>query len=467
MIELDFLNTMRKFKMDSLLTDIGTVIVGYSGGADSSCLLHLLNAWCEKNGVKIAAAHINHMIRGDEADRDEEFCRAEADRLGVPIYSTRVDVPELSRKWGVGTEEAARRVRYDFFNEVSKSLTGRPSGAIIATAHSSSDNLETVLMDIMRGAGLRGMCGIRPIRDGRIIRPLIADSGEDIRAWCDEREIPYVNDSTNDADDCTRNVIRHRIVPAMRTLCQSPERSAARMTNLLREDEEYISSAAREYVGGRTQIERETLANLPDAVASRVLIGLHGNAVIGDSSPTEGQIATVLRLVREKCGRSEAPLSGGVRAVIDRDVVSLTHANGDAPTAADGEFVFEYKGGCAEFENELYSLIFSDTPIAEPDEKTGEKQNIYKLSIQRSFACGKMNGSIRIRYKIDGDKYVFCGHTHKLKKLFTDAKLTEREKRLTPVLCDDDGIFWVAGFGTRDGAAAFEGERIYLLCRKK
>ena len=464
MTELHFSQTLGKLKMDSLLRGYGTVIVGYSGGADSSCLLHLLNGWCRENGVAIAAAHVNHMIRGNEADRDEDFCRKTAEKLGVPFYSVKIDVPAISRADGIGLEEAARNARYAFFEELSEKLTGSGNGAAIATAHNASDNLETVIMNMLRGTGLHGMAGITPIRGGRVIRPLIADSGENIRLWCRENGVEYVFDSTNAGTDCTRNIIRNRIVPVMREIAASPEDAVTRMTSLMRSDDAYFDSLASSYACKGTRISRETLNGLAPSAASRVLIRLYANARQSDSSLTEAQVSEIIRLAGEKSGHSEVSLAGGLRAVIERDFVSV-EGETDVP-CDEPEFVFEYCGGDAVFENGLYRLTFSEKPFGKEENKT-KKENIYKLSTLRSFDSAKIKGHIKIRYRKDGDSYVFCGHTHKLKKLFTDAKLTEREKKLTPLLTDDGGIFWAAGFGTRDGVK-LEGENgIYLKCEKK
>ena len=463
MTKIRFRETVKKLKMDLLLREYGTVIVGYSGGADSSCLLFFMHDWCEENGVRLAAAHVNHMIRGEEANRDEDFCRKTAERLGVEFFSRRVDVPAIARESGRGLEETARDERYKFFDELSEKLTGAVCGAVIATAHNASDNVESVLMNMMRGSGLHGMCGISPVRDGRIIRPLIEDSGDDIRMWCAENGIDYVTDSTNCEDDCTRNVIRHRIVPVMRELCSSPETSVARMTALLRTDDEFLDRLSEEYAADRTQVSREVLVSLDPSVASRTLIKLYNNAKSGDSCVTDAQIGAILRLAREKSGHSEISLSGALCAVIERDSVAIVPKKNSSEIEQD--FVFEYTDGTKVFDNGLYRLTFSDEPI-DIFQKNKKTENIYKLSTLRSFDSAKIKGKLKIRYKTDGDAYVFCGHTHKLKKLFTDAKLTEREKKLTPVVVDDDGIVWVAGFGTREDAKLVSGRGIHVLCEK-
>ena len=159
-----------------------------------------------------------------------------------------------------------------------------------------------------------------------------------MKKWCDENGVGYVIDSTNAEADCMRNAVRHKIVPVMRELCASPEESATRMTSLLRTDDAFLDRTARSYATDRTDIGRETLMSLDDAVASRVLIMLYDNAKTTDSTVSETQIYRILHLVREKSGHSEVSLAGGMRAVIERDSVSVVPCPPDAEKCGDALF---------------------------------------------------------------------------------------------------------------------------------
>lgn len=465
MTELRFSYTLEKLNIADLLREKKKVIVGFSGGADSSCLLVLMSRWCKENGVKIYAAHVNHMIRGNEADRDEQFCRERAKKLGIPIYVKKADVPAVARERGVGLEEAARDVRYEFFSEISTELTGKADGAIIATAHNASDNLETVLMNLMRGTGLHGMSGIQPIRDGRIIRPLIYDSGENIREWCRENGVDFVLDSTNAETDCTRNILRNKVVPIFKEMFPSPEESVARMTELLRADDSYLTGLAFDIVGNQSGVDRKTLVSLDKAVSSRVLIMLYDKVSSENGTLSKDHIEKILSIAEEKSGYSSLSLPGNVTAHIDRDKVYLTE-NCIPGKRSENSTVFEYTGGEATFENEIYKIIFSDIPLNVEDITSG-KENIYNLSILREFDCDKIKKKVYLKYKTDGDSYVFGGHTHKVKKLFTDRKLSFVEKRLTPLVCDGNGILWIPGYRTRDGIREEGHKKIYILALKK
>ena len=238
----NFLKAVSDFDLKKHLC--GGVIIGLSGGADSVVLLLLLLKYREEHSFPLKAIHINHKIRGDEAKRDQDFAEKLCSQLCVDFEFYEIDVPTLAREKGMGMEEAARNARYQKFSELTD------SGSLystIAVAHNATDNLETVIFNMMRGAGLAGMCGIRPVR-GNIIRPLIYSSKELIRNALFSAQIEFVVDSTNLSSDYTRNYIRNEIVPKLSKLSENPERMCTRMTSNLREDEEFLSSYAKEFM---------------------------------------------------------------------------------------------------------------------------------------------------------------------------------------------------------------------------
>ena len=180
-----------------LLAPGAAVIAAVSGGADSMALLFLLEEIREEFSLKLSAAHIHHGLRGAEADRDEALVRDTCKRLQIPLSTLHADVALEAERTGEGIEECGRRVRYAYLESLDEH-------ALIATAHTLDDQLETFLMHFARGAGLHGLCGI-PAKRGRIIRPLIDCTREEIEAYCAQRQIPYVIDSTNLSHDYVRN----------------------------------------------------------------------------------------------------------------------------------------------------------------------------------------------------------------------------------------------------------------------
>lgn len=230
-------------KVKMALSDYGMtahgddIVVAFSGGADSVSLLHALHSLSGELGVSVSACHVNHGLRGAEADSDMRFCEEMCRRLGVELAVLRTDVSAVKRKHE-SIEEAARRVRYDFFAEVS-------AGKKLATAHNCNDSAETVLLNMMRGTGLKGLCGIPPVR-GNIIRPLIYCTRQEVEEYCAENGLEYVTDKTNLSDDYTRNKVRHTILPEMLKINSGFLETVTRMERSLREDSEFLEGMAQQ-----------------------------------------------------------------------------------------------------------------------------------------------------------------------------------------------------------------------------
>lgn len=238
MITSTFINSIRSAIADHKMLCAGdSVVCALSGGADSVSLLHALCALREELAISVSACHVNHGLRGEESDGDMRFCKSLCERLGVELYLLQTDVREFQQKHE-SIEETARKVRYDFFAEVS-------DGKKLATAHNLNDSAETVLLNMMRGTGLKGLCGIPPVR-GNIIRPLIYCSREEVERYCTENALDFVTDKTNLSDDYTRNKVRHIILPEMLKINESFLDTSARMQKNLREDSELLEAMAQE-----------------------------------------------------------------------------------------------------------------------------------------------------------------------------------------------------------------------------
>lgn len=230
-------NTAEKYNM---IKSGDTVVCGLSGGADSVCLLLSLNQLSAEMNFALEAIHINHCLRGEESDRDQQFCHDLCKRLNIPFNAVSCDVKGYSEKNGLSCEEAARELRYGIFREYSM-------GKLLATAHNADDNLETMLLNLIRGTGLKGIAGIPPVRDN-IIRPLIAVSRLEIEEYLQKCGQDFVTDSTNLTDDYTRNKIRHNIIPLMKELNGSLTETNVRTAEVLRSENQFIAEAVGEAV---------------------------------------------------------------------------------------------------------------------------------------------------------------------------------------------------------------------------
>ena len=217
-------NTVEKYHMANTEE---SVLCCLSGGADSVALLLCLH----EIFPQVRACHINHQLRGEESLRDECYCVEICQKLGVPIEVRRVDAKEYAQKLGKSVEEGARILRYQIFEEMGCDK--------IATAHSLSDCIETAIFNFARGTGITGLASIPPVR-GKIIRPLIECSRAEIEAFLSQRGVDWVTDSTNLTDDYTRNRIRHNIVPQLRQINPSLEKTMKLLG--IRELKEYLNA---------------------------------------------------------------------------------------------------------------------------------------------------------------------------------------------------------------------------------
>ncbi len=425
-LERNFKKALSEYHM---LSGRSSVLVGFSGGADSTLLLTLLS---ELPGIKVYAAHLNHMIRGEEADRDERFCRSFCERMNVPIFVEKKDIPGLSAENGAGLEETARNERYSFFNRVSQ----KNRIDCIATAHNSSDNAETVLFNLIRGSGTNGLCGIPPIRDN-IIRPLILCSKEEILSECEKRGIEYVYDSTNADTDYTRNFIRHKIIPSIKELNPSFEKTVSETADLFRTDKAYFSALTEKF---SLSSGRAVIASLDNAPAGRVLLKEFRTAGL---SPGYGHIRSAINLIRSDTARFSLSMPGGT-FLCDRNELFCEREKKEAEPLKETNLT----AGINILSED--AAVFLCDNFADFSKDINKLKNIYKLSIHTSIDSAKINDVICARSRRTDDSYTFGGMTRNVKKLLQSRKLTMKERQNLPVFALKNQIIWIPGFPAGD-----------------
>ena len=251
-----------------MLADCKSVTVAVSGGADSVALLHSLKMLEKELDIGLSACHVNHNLRGEESDGDEAYVKSLCSELDIPLRVFSVDVTGSTAKHQ-STEERARELRYEAFAKMSDEL-----GSRVATAHNACDNTETVLLNLLRGTGLKGLCGIPPVRD-YLIRPLLLCTRDEIEGYCGENGLKYVTDSTNASTAYTRNKIRLELMPRLLEINPSLHEGVGRMTFTLGEDsrflEEMAANALEEARNGEGVYLCEKLNALPEPILHRVI----------------------------------------------------------------------------------------------------------------------------------------------------------------------------------------------------
>lgn len=419
-------------KQYSLFGGTKLITVACSGGADSMALLHALQSIAEEYGFTVKAAHFNHLIRGEEADRDEAFVRNYCSRCGIEFVAGRSNVPEYAAENNLSVELAARKLRYEFLLKVS-------NGGVVATAHHAGDNLETMLFNLVRGTALAGLCGIPPKRD-IYIRPLILCSREEIEKYCNENGIEYVTDSTNLSDEYSRNRLRHHVVPELKAVRSSVETAAARTAQSLTEDEEFLSQISLQEYEKRFDKGALIIAGfdkLPRAVAKRVL-KKYWYDKLGEN-PDFLHITEIY----------ECCINGG-KCSLPCDMFAVSK-NGKL---------------CIESSEEKVSTRFSVEISEESADLLKKNRKIHNLLLKNSIDCDKIIGKLVLRTREEGDRVLIKGRggTKTLKKLYNEYKIPLYERENLPILADENGIVWIAKIGVAERCAVNEKtQRIYKV----
>ena len=272
---MDIIEKVERLVSAALLYEIGItdnshVVIGLSGGADSVCLLDVLMALSYEHKFAVSAVHVNHQIRGQEADADEEFVKRMCEKNGIPCEVLRYNCEELAKETRISTEEMGRKLRYGAFYKVAEKVRSEKdvSEVFIATAHNLNDQAETVLMRIIRGTGVEGLSGIhylRSVEGNKIIRPLLDVKRDDIELYCAARGLEYVSDSTNFEPIYTRNKIRLNVIPMLEEINLNVTDALARLAQIAREDRDYFASmtdavfAEAAFMNGSILFNREIL----------------------------------------------------------------------------------------------------------------------------------------------------------------------------------------------------------------
>lgn len=397
-------NTVNKFNM---LNYGDKVLVGCSGGADSMLLLDYLLSVKEKYGIEVEVAHVEHGIRSQESIDDAEFVKNYCKDRFIPFHFLAIDAVNESKKQGMGVEEYSRNRRYEFFNSIECDK--------IATAHNRNDNIETVLFRIARGTGLKGACGIPPVR-GKIIRPLIEMSSQDIRELCLSRNIYHRVDSTNSDINYSRNFIRKKIVPLMNDVNSDFEQNMALFISSINEDNDFITSYTDEvyaYVHCDGKLNLDKLNKYPISVKKRIVIKYFNCFGV---TLDRVHLDSILELCNNN---SRQQISGNIYAVSNGNY--LRYVNYDD---IDSEKKFTFV-----------------TEILKKSEFNNKNVDFY-------CDYDKIIGSVSVRSRCEGDKITPYKRncTKSLKKLFNELKIPEESRCGVGVVVDENGVIGIIGY---------------------
>ena len=438
-------NYVKQYKM---LVPGDIVVAGVSGGADSLCLLFMLEEIAEEMPLQIAVVHVNHGIR-EEAGEDAAYVEKICKELNVPFFLKEADVEAIAKRQGISTEEAGRNVRYEAFLEVLTQLRGaelltKGARGKIAVAHTANDRAETMLFHLFRGTGLTGLSGIKPVRD-RIIRPLLCLNREEIERYLEKKEIAFCIDRTNNEDTYTRNKIRHHILPyAEKNICTGTISHMNKTAEMLLETEEFLrEQTARIYSGIAEEKENGIYISVkdflehPKLLQKRILLLCMEKLAAGRRDIGLVHIEDTLSLfVKEGNKEQILPYGIAARREFDKVFIGTDRRNSaemhieERKISIPGEIEIE---GTGVFE---FCVFEYDKSKIIP-EKTYTKWLDYD----------KIEQSLVLRTRQTGDYLTINEELSKktLKKYFIEEKIPKSERENLYVLAEGSHIVWVPG----------------------
>lgn len=404
-------------KQNNMLEPGDQVIVALSGGADSVSLLLALYELKDSLNISMSAIHVNHCLRGKESDSDERFCTELCSRLNIHLIKKSFDVMEYARRNRLSTELAARNIRYDFFKENS-------NGKKIATAHTANDNAETVILNLIRGTGIKGISGIPPVRNN-IIRPLINTTRAAIEEYLKSKDQDYVTDKTNLSDDYTRNRIRHNVIPVLEQINSSLFNTISSDSDNFRLDDSFIrceSEKAYSICHKKANI-MTGLQNYHKAIRHRCISSFLNDNNIEVNHKRIEQIDTILT------DTGKINLRDNIYVISSGNVLTISTIDPSTP--------------------EHVCCILSESVSVFLDKKITVRHTDYLPQGEKIiFDADKINGKLIARNRLPGDKIKLKGNdfTSSVKKLFNkNIPLSERDNIC--FICDDTGPLYIEKTG--------------------
>lgn len=420
---------------NSMISPGDSVVAGISGGADSVCLLLVLSGLRADFSLDITAVHVNHGLRGKEADGDQRFVEELCGSLGISCIIFRKDVKETALSEGLSEEEAGRKIRYQCFSETMKRINGNK----IAVAHHKDDSAETILFHLFRGSGFKGLSGIQGVRDP-VIRPLLCCRRAEIEEYLNNQGIVWRTDSTNSKNEYTRNKIRNQLLPYVtENINKQAVEHILQAGELFKEAEEYFSGIAADFSGKHLRAEEkrvtlplDPLKELNPIIRRYVVRDCYGLLAGGLKDFTAGHGVQILGLMEKETGR-QIHLPGGI-------LVSRCYK----------ELVFEKPELGEEEENTPPACIFRRFLRKKESE-------IPKNRYTKWFDYVKIQDTLKVRTREKGDYILLPGGGRKsVKSYMIDQKIPRFMRGRIWLLADGHHILWIIGYRISEGCKITE-----------
>jgi len=483
----------RKFCIQHALLSCQAVIVGVSGGADSMCLLDILyslSSWAvsDESGrqedfqpfPRLAAAHINHGLRGEDADHDEDLVRKYCLERGIPFFSKNVDITSVAKERRISLEQAGRDERYAFFEETSRKFREGSGHVFTAVAHHREDQAETILMNLFRGTGPDGLCGMKP-RNQNIIRPLLFASKDEILSYLKKKDILFAEDMTNFDNDYTRNCWRNQILPLIADVSRKdPVQPLLAFSELAGTDKEYFDDKVfrifekNAYRGGSGAygIPCEVFRKEHRAISSRLVRFLYGMRFASVTDLTNAHVAAVLSLAAENSNGRSISLAHGKAAYLAEGMLFIDELSDiEHPVA----HIWNVKNGrilLSEDETTGEALLAFDDIV--PGRVVAISKTSFDVEIilvenqeqvvynSRTWYCPSvvLRGAV-IRTKKQGDWFSRAGSNcgKPLRRFLTDRKIPSFVRDRMILTASESQVLWIPGVSFSAGFVDEASER--------
>jgi tRNA(Ile)-lysidine synthase len=469
----------------SLISRKELVVVGVSGGADSVCLLHVLAKWQKRLGIKLHIAHLNHQLRGAESEADAEYVSNLAGSLGIPSTIDRQDVAAYRVQRNCSIEEAARELRYAFFAQLAKEVGAHR----IAIGHTRDDQVETILMHILRGTGITGLCGLAPcspmaynsqgmsspaealsVAKGKrsnllVIRPLLDITREETASYCQEHQLEPRIDSSNLSPSFFRNRLRLHLLPLLRQYNPSIDQALLRLADIAKEDNAFIEQQASglwdevaRQENNAIYLDKKQLAGLPLAL-QRHLLRAALTQLVGDVRDIEATHIEAARSLLNKSASKRISLPHGLicQGGYDELVIASTTKQFQLPPcpfpSLSGEFHLKVPGQTV-FPGwkVIASVVRERAASLSSRGALNTSKRTFQNNLVAHFDLGKTGMKIFVRQRQPGDRFQPLGMSmpKKLYEFMVDAKIPRSWRDYIPIVCSPQQIIWVVGWRIDD-----------------
>lgn len=422
------------------------LIVGVSAGVDSMVLLHLLNTYRQEFDLSLIVAHINHGLRPKESEKEAELVQKESERLGLTFEYGQFNVKEFQKVGGISLQDAARKIRFHFFNVLLQKYNANK----IALGHNADDQVETVLLRLMRGSGLKGLKGMLPIREGRVIRPLLEVWRREIESFAEEMKIPYLLDSSNLKKNYLRNRLRLTLIPLIEKEYQPNfKKIVLKTSTILREENDYLERGAEEAYQKIVREEKDALSFkfseyqfLHPAIQWRIIQKMLGRIYSGETviEEREGmEVDQIYKKFHQLLPSFFIELPHGVSLEKRYDLVLIGKGWVKPVPPFEVELISPGRNYVEEIKREV---------VIEETSRDDKFKDLYGLPDIALLDYQSLQFPLKMRNFRPGDRFRPLGvkGTQKLKEFFIDHKIPKFERPRIPLLISGEMIAWIVGY---------------------